>query len=144
MANATGYLKKLRLEAKKNLVEGEAFLKENALRDTVVSLPSGLQYEVIEEGNGKSPKLTDSVKCFYEGRLINGTVFDSTAKKKKPVSFSVNEVIAGWTEALQLMKEGSKWRLYIPSSLGYGELSVSKEIGGNATLIFEVEVVSVH
>lgn len=144
MANATGYLKKLRLEAKKNLVEGEAFLKENALRDTVVSLPSGLQYEVIEEGNGKSPKLTDSVKCFYEGRLINGTVFDSTAKKKKPVSFPVNEVIAGWTEALQLMKEGSKWRLYIPSSLGYGELSVSKEISGNATLIFEVEVVSVH
>lgn len=126
------------------MVEGEAFLKENALRDTVVSLPSGLQYEVIEEGNGKSPKLTDSVKCFYEGRLINGTVFDSTAKKKKPVSFPVNEVIAGWTEALQLMKEGSKWRLYIPSSLGYGELSVSKEISGNATLIFEVEVVSVH
>ncbi|TCR00951.1 FKBP-type peptidyl-prolyl isomerase-like protein [Sphingobacterium sp. JUb78] len=144
MANATGYLKKLRLEAKKNLVEGEAFLKENALRGTVVSLPSGLQYEVIEEGNGKIPKLTDSVKCFYEGRLINGTVFDSTAKKKKPVSFPVNEVIAGWTEALQLMKEGSKWRLYIPSSLGYGELSVSKEISGNATLIFEVEVVSVH
>jgi FKBP-type peptidyl-prolyl cis-trans isomerase FklB len=144
MANATGYLKKLRLEAKKNLVEGEAFLKENALRDTVVSLPSGLQYEVVEEGNGKSPKLTDSVKCFYEGRLINGTVFDSTAKKKKPVSFPVNEVIAGWTEALQLMKEGSKWRLFIPSALGYGELSVSKEIGGNATLIFEVELVSVH
>lgn len=144
MANTTGYLKKLRLEAKKNLVEGEAFLKENALRDTVVSLPSGLQYEVVEEGNGKSPKLTDSVKCFYEGRLINGTVFDSTAKKKKPVSFPVNEVIAGWTEALQLMKEGSKWRLFIPSALGYGELSVSKEIGGNAALIFEVELVSVH
>jgi len=144
MANATGYLKKLRLEAKRNLVEGEVFLKENALRDTVVSLPSGLQYEIVEEGNGKSPKLTDSVKCFYEGRLINGTVFDSTAKKKKPVSFPVNEVIAGWTEALQLMKEGSKWRLFIPSALGYGELSVSKEIGGNAALIFEVELVSVH
>lgn len=144
MANATGYLKKLRLDAKKNLVEGEAFLKENALRDTVVCLPSGLQYEVIEEGTGKSPKLTNSVKCFYEGRLLNGTVFDSTEKKKKPISFPVSEVIAGWTEALQLMKEGSKWRLFIPSVLGYGELSVSKEIGGNATLIFEVELVSVH
>jgi FKBP-type peptidyl-prolyl cis-trans isomerase FklB len=144
MANATGYVKKLRLEAKKNLVEGEAFLQENASRDTVVSLPSGLQYEIIEEGTGKSPKLTNSVKCFYEGRLINGTIFDSTEKRKKPASFPVNEVIAGWTEALQLMKEGSKWRLFIPSALGYGELSVSKEIGGNATLIFEVELVSVH
>lgn len=144
MGNATGYLKKLRLEAKKNLIEGEAFLKENALRDTVVSLPSGLQYEVIEEGVGRSPKLSNSVKCFYEGRLINGTVFDSTAKRKKPVMFPVNEVIAGWTQALQLMKEGSKWRLFIPATLGYGELGVSKEIGGNATLIFDVELVSVH
>jgi len=144
MANATGYLKKVRLEAKKNLIEGEVFLKENALRDTVISLPSGLQYEIIVEGTGKSPKLNNSVKCFYEGRLINGTIFDSTEKRKKPASFPVNEVIAGWTEALQLMKEGSKWRLFIPASLGYGELSVSKEIGGNAVLIFEVELVSVH
>lgn len=144
MANATGYLKKLRLEAKRNLIEGEAFLKENGMRDCVVSLPSGLQYEIIVDGEGKTPKLTNSVKCFYKGTLINGTVFDSTEKRKKAASFPVNEVIPGWTEALQLMKEGSKWRLFIPSALGYGELSVSKEIGGNATLIFEVELVSIH
>ncbi|UIR57080.1 FKBP-type peptidyl-prolyl cis-trans isomerase [Sphingobacterium sp. SRCM116780] len=144
MANATGYLKKLRIEAKKNLIEGEVFLQENAKKDTVVSLPSGLQYEIIAEGTGKRPKLTSVVKCFYHGTLINGTVFDSTEKRKKPVSFPVNEVIAGWTEALQLMQEGSKWRLFIPATLGYGEIGVSKEIGGNATLIFEVELVSVH
>lgn len=130
-------------DAEKNQAEGETFLQENQTKPGVVTLPSGLQYKVLKEGNGRSPKPQDEVVTHYQGRLINGKVFDSSYDRGEPISFPVNGVIAGWTEALQLMKEGDKWELYIPSKLAYGSRGAGPDIGPNATLIFEVELLKV-
>jgi FKBP-type peptidyl-prolyl cis-trans isomerase FklB len=130
--------------AEKNQKEGEAFLAENGKKEGVVTLPSGLQYKVIEEGAGKTPKATDKVTVHYRGTLVDGTEFDSSHKRGEPVTFPVNGVIAGWTEALQLMKEGAKWQLFIPSALAYGERGAGPVIGPNSTLIFEVELIKVQ
>ena len=134
------------LEAKmnaENIEKGKAFLAENAKKEGIVTLPSGLQYEVITEGNGKKPSATDRVKCHYEGTLIDGTLFDSSIKRGQPAVFGVNQVIQGWVEALQLMTEGSKWRLFIPSELGYGAQQAGEMIPPHSTLIFEVELIEV-
>ena len=126
-----------------NIEKGKAFLAENAKKEGIVTLPSGLQYEVITEGNGKKPSATDRVKCHYEGTLIDGTLFDSSIKRGQPAVFGVNQVIKGWVEALQLMREGSKWRLFIPSELGYGAQQAGEMIPPHSTLIFEVELIEV-
>jgi FKBP-type peptidyl-prolyl cis-trans isomerase FklB len=126
----------------KNKQEGAAFLAENKKKEGIKTLPSGLQYKVIKEGTGKTPKATDTVVTQYKGALINGTEFDSSYKRGEPATFPVNGVIRGWTEALQLMKEGSKWQIVVPPELAYGEQGAGP-IGPNATLIFEVELVSV-
>lgn len=126
-----------------NIEKGKSFLKENAKRPGVVTLPSGLQYEVITEGNGKKPSATDRVKCHYEGTLIDGTLFDSSIKRGEPVIFGVNQVIKGWVEALQLMTEGAKWKLFIPSELAYGAQQAGEMIPPHSTLIFEVELIEV-
>ncbi|MGB9628469.1 MAG: FKBP-type peptidyl-prolyl cis-trans isomerase N-terminal domain-containing protein [Thermodesulfobacteriota bacterium] len=128
----------------KNKKEGEAFLAENKNKAGVVTLASGLQYKVLKKGSGKKPKLTDTVTTHYRGTLIDGTEFDSSYRRNQPVSFPVNGVIAGWTEALQLMEEGAKWQLFIPPHLAYGEKGAGPRIGPNATLIFEVELISVQ
>ena len=128
----------------KNKKEGETFLAENKKKEGVVSLASGLQYKVIKKGNGKKPKSNDTVTTHYRGTLINGTEFDSSYRRNQSVSFPVNGVIAGWTEALQLMEEGAKWQLFIPSALAYGEKGAGPQIGPHATLIFEVELISVQ
>ncbi|QCR21827.1 FKBP-type peptidyl-prolyl cis-trans isomerase [Pontibacter sp. SGAir0037] len=127
-----------------NQQEGEAFLAENKGKEGVKTLPSGLQYQVLQEGNGKSPSASDKVTTHYHGTLIDGTVFDSSYERGQPATFPVNGVIAGWTEALQLMKEGAKWRLFIPSKLAYGSQGAGDVIGPNTTLIFDVELISVH
>ena len=132
-----------KVTGEKNKKEGDAFLAENMKKDGVKTLPSGLQYKVITEGTGKSPKATDTVTVNYRGTLIDGTEFDSSYKRGQPTSFPVNGVIKGWTEALQLMKEGGKWQLFIPSSLAYGDRAVGNAIGPNATLIFDVELMSI-
>jgi FKBP-type peptidyl-prolyl cis-trans isomerase FklB len=129
---------------KKNKIEGEAFLAENKKKEGVKTLPSGLQYKVIKAGTGKVPKLTDTVTAHYRGTLINGMEFDSSYKRGQPANFQVSGVIRGWTEALQLMQEGSKWQLFIPSNLAYGEQGAGRDIGPNATLIFEVELISIQ
>ena len=129
--------------AEKNKVDGEKFLAENAKKEGVKTLPSGLQYKEITPGTGKSPKATDTVTTHYKGTLIDGTEFDSSYKRGEPASFPVSGVIAGWTEALQLMKEGSKWQLFVPPNLAYGERGAGRDIGPNATLLFEVELISV-
>ena len=129
--------------AEKNKKEGEAFLAANKTKEGVKTLPSGLQYKVIKEGTGKTPTEKDSVVCNYRGTLIDGTEFDSSYKRGQPATFQVKGVIPGWTEALQLMKEGSKWELFIPSKLAYGERGAGNTIGPDATLIFEVELISV-
>lgn len=130
--------------ADKNLKEGEAFLAKNAKKPGVITLPSGLQYQVITPGTGKTPQLTDKVTTNYRGTLIDGTEFDSSYKRGKPATFPVNRVIAGWTEALQLMKEGAKWQLFISGKLGYGKRGApGGKIGPNATLIFDIELISV-
>jgi len=129
--------------AEKNKKEGEAFLLENSKKEGVKTLPSGLQYKVIKEGTGKTPKAEDTVVTNYRGTLTDGTEFDSSYKRGQPATFPVKGVIPGWTEALQLMKEGSKWELVIPSSLAYGERGAGSVIGPNATLIFEIELISV-
>lgn len=130
--------------AKKNKAEGEAFLSENKKKEGVKALPSGLQYKVIKTGTGKKPKSNDTVTVHYRGTLINGAEFDSSYKRGQPVSFQVSGVIPGWTEALQLMEVGAKWQLFIPSNLAYGEQGAGRDIGPNATLIFEVELVSIQ
>ena len=130
--------------AVKNKTEGEAFLAANKDKEGVVTLPSGLQYKILTTGTGPKPTASDSVKCNYRGTLINGTEFDSSYKKGQPVTFGVGQVIKGWTEALQLMPVGSKWQLFIPSSLAYGERGAGAEIGPNSTLIFEVELISIE
>jgi FKBP-type peptidyl-prolyl cis-trans isomerase FklB len=126
-----------------NIEKGKAFLAENAKREGVVTLPSGLQYEVITEGTGIKPSANDQVKCHYEGTLIDGTLFDSSVKRGQPAVFGVSQVIKGWVEALQLMPEGSKWKLYIPSELGYGSQQAGEMIPPYSTLIFEVELIKV-
>ena len=123
--------------------EGEKFLAENGKKEGVVTLKSGLQYEVLREGNGKKPKATDQVKCHYEGTLINGQVFDSSYKRNEPAVFPLNQVIPGWTEGLQLMQEGAKYRFYIPYILAYGESGAVGSIPPFATLIFDVELLEV-
>ena len=123
--------------------EGEAFLAANAKKEGVVTLPSGLQYEVLVEGNGKKPKASDRVRCHYEGTLIDGTLFDSSVRRGEPAVFGVNQVIAGWVEALQLMSEGDKWKLYIPYDLGYVEHGAGAAIPPYSTLVFEVELLEV-
>ena len=129
--------------AVKNKKDGDAFLAENKKKEGVVTLPSGLQYKIMTEGTGKTPKATDTVTVNYRGSLVDGTEFDSSYKRGQPATFPLNGVIKGWTEALQLMKEGAKWQLFIPSDLAYGE-KAPPQIGPNATLIFDVELISVN
>jgi FKBP-type peptidyl-prolyl cis-trans isomerases 1 len=126
-----------------NVEKGKEFLANNKQKPEVKTLQSGLQYEVITEGNGRKPKSTDRVKCHYEGTLIDGTLFDSSIQRGEPAVFGVNQVIQGWVEALQLMTEGSKWRLYIPSELGYGAQGAGEMIPPHSTLIFDVELLEV-
>lgn len=123
--------------------EGEAFLAANGKKEGVVTLPSGLQYQVLVEGSGKKPKATDRVRCHYEGTLIDGTVFDSSVRRGEPAVFGVSQVIAGWVEALQLMSEGSKWRLFIPQNMAYGAHGAGENIPPYSALIFEVELIAV-
>lgn len=127
-----------------NKEEGELFLAENKEKENVVSLPSGLQYEIITEGDGAIPTATDSVQCHYHGTLIDGTVFDSSVQRGEPAVFGVTQVIKGWVEALQLMPVGSKWRLFVPSHLAYGEQGAGNDIQPNSTLIFEVELLGIQ
>jgi len=127
-----------------NKAEGEAFLAQNAQKAGVTTLPSGLQYEVLTEGSGPKPSLKSSVTTHYHGTLINGTVFDSSYQRGQPATFPVNGVIAGWTEALQLMGEGAKYRLYIPSDLAYGKRGAGRDIPGDTALIFDVELLKVN
>lgn len=122
---------------------GAKFLAENKGKEGVVALPSGLQYKILKAGDGPKPKADDTVKCHYEGRLINGTVFDSSIRRGEPVEFPVSGVIQGWVEALQLMPVGSKWQLYIPSELAYGSHGAGRAIGPNETLIFDVELLAI-
>lgn len=123
--------------------EGKAFLAENAKRAEVVTLQSGLQYEVITAGTGETPKASDKVKVHYHGTLINGTVFDSSVRRGEPATFGVTQVISGWVEALQLMPVGSKWKLFIPSNLAYGAQGAGQQIGPHTTLVFEVELIDI-
>lgn len=131
-------------QARKNLAEGEAFLAENGKKDGVRTLPSGLQYKVISEGEGTSPSETDTVTIHYRGTLIDGSEFDSSYGRGHPATFSLDRVIRGWTEGLQLMRPGAKYRFYIPPELAYGEGGSGSRIGPNATLLFEVELLSVQ
>jgi len=139
-----GQAEKAKQASDKNKSEGEAFLAANKSKDGVVALPSGLQYKILTAGTGPKPAASDSVVCNYRGTLIDGKEFDSSAKHGKPATFPVSGVIKGWTEALQLMPVGSKWQLFIPSSLAYGERGAGAEIGPNAALIFEVELLSIQ
>lgn len=122
---------------------GEAFLAENGKKDGVVTLPSGLQYQVLKEGDGKKPSATDQVVCHYEGTLIDGTVFDSSYQRNLPATFGLNQVIAGWTEGVQLMQEGAKYRFFIPYNLAYGERGAGAQIPPFAALVFDVELIEV-
>jgi len=125
-----------------NLKAGQDFLAANKEKPGVTELPSGIQYEVITQGTGEKPLAHNDVTCHYHGTMIDGTVFDSSVKRGSPATFPLNRVIKGWTEALQLMPVGSKWRLFIPPDLAYGDRQVSAQIGANSTLIFEVELIS--
>jgi FKBP-type peptidyl-prolyl cis-trans isomerase FklB len=131
-------------QGEKNKREEEIFLETNKKKEGVQTLPSGLQYKVLKAGAGKKPTATDTVTVHYRGTLIDGKEFDSSSRRGKPATFPVNGVIPGWTEALQLMEEGAKWELFIPSNLAYGERSAGGDIGPNATLIFEVELISIE
>jgi FKBP-type peptidyl-prolyl cis-trans isomerase len=130
-------------EGEKNLKAGEEFLASNKAKAGVVTLPSGLQYEIIKAGTGPKPKPEDEVKCHYHGTTIDGKVFDSSVDRGEPAVFPVNRVIPGWTEALQLMPVGSKWKLFIPAALAYGERGAGQDIKPNSTLIFEVELLEI-
>ncbi len=125
------------------IADGAAFLAANGQRSEVTTLPSGLQYEVIKMGDGQKPKVTDTVRCHYQGTLIDGTMFDSSIRRGKPADFPVNGVIAGWVEALQLMPVGSKWKLFVPYNLGYGAQGAGQSIPPYAALIFEVELLDI-
>ena len=127
-----------------NLRIGRDFLEENKKKEGVITLASGLQYEILREGSGPKPKATEKVKCHYHGTLINGKVFDSSVERGQPAVFGVNQVIKGWVEALQLMSVGSKWRLYIPSELAYGSQGAGSSIEPNSTLIFDVELLGIE
>ena len=131
------------VQAGKAKEEGKAFLAENGKKAGVTTTKSGLQYEVLQEGTGRSPKATDTVRCHYEGRLIDGTVFDSSYQRGEPADFGLNQVIAGWTEGVQLMKEGAKFRFTIPYMLAYGEGGAGASIPPYATLVFDVELIKV-
>lgn len=126
------------------LAKGEKFLEDNAKKEGVTTTASGLQYKVLTPGTGKSPKATDTVLVHYRGTLISGTEFDSSYKRKEPISFPLNRVIAGWTEGVQLMQEGAKFEFYIPSKLAYGSRGAGRDIGPNEALIFEVELLKVN
>ncbi len=134
---------KAQVAAVANKKEGDAFLAENKTKPGVVTLPSGLQYKVITEGSGPKPTAEDSVTCNYRGTLLNGTEFDSSAKHGQPIEIPVGRVIKGWSEALQLMPVGSKWQLFIPPDLAYGERGAGNDIGPNATIVFEVDLLSI-
>lgn len=134
----------LKQEADKNKAEGTAFLSSNKANADVITLPSGLQYKIITAGTGPKPTANDTVKVNYRGTLIDGTEFDSSYKRNEPVTFPVNKVIKGWTEALQLMPVGSKWQLFIPSDLAYGDRGAGQDIAPGSTLIFEVELLSIE
>ena len=125
-----------------NLKAGQEFLAQNRLRPGVTETPSGLQYEILTEGNGPKPGATSKVTCHYHGTLVDGTVFDSSVQRGQPATFPLNMVISGWTEALQLMPTGSKWRLFLPPNLAYGDRQTGGHIGPNSTLIFDVELIS--
>lgn len=127
-----------------NAQAGAAFLADNAKKSGVITTKSGLQYQVLKEGNGQKPKATSRVKVNYEGRLLDGTVFDSSIARNHPVEFQLSQVIAGWTEGLQTMKEGGKTRFFIPANLAYGEVGAGDTIGPNSTLIFDIELLQVH
>ena len=131
------------LMAQTALEKGQAFLKENAKKEGVKTTASGLQYKVLKEGTGKQPKPTDTVEVNYEGRLIDGTVFDSSYKRGQSITFPLNQVIPGWTEGVALMKEGAKYEFYIPSNLAYGSNGAGSDIGPDETLIFVVELIKV-
>jgi FKBP-type peptidyl-prolyl cis-trans isomerase FklB len=141
---AAAQQKALSEQGEKNLADGKAFLAENAKKQGVKTTPSGLQYKVLSEGKGKTPKKSDTVTVHYRGTLINGTEFDSSLSKGQPATFKVDGVIPGWTEALQMMKEGSKWQLFIPPQLAYGERGMPPRILPQSTLVFEVELISVQ
>ena len=130
-------------KASANLKAGQDFLEANKTKPGIVALPSGLQYKIITEGSGAKPLASNKVTCHYHGTLIDGTVFDSSVKRGQPASFPLNAVIKGWTEGLQLMPTGSKWRFFIPPHLGYGDRQVGGQIGPNSTLIFEVELLGI-
>lgn len=139
------FLQKHQEEATREIrEEGERFLAENAKKEGVVVLPSGLQYTVLTEGTGAQPKATDRVKCHYEGTLTNGQVFDSSYRRGEPAVFPLNGVIAGWTEGVQLMKEGAKYRFFIPYNLAYGERGAGQAIPPYAALVFDVELISIE
>lgn len=143
-SSITNYLQKMKSEnasgAKK---AGETFLAANKTKQGVVTLPSGLQYQVVKEGTGPKPTIADTVKCHYHGTLIDGTIFDSSVDRGQPIEFPVSGVIKGWTEALQLMPAGSKWKLFIPSDLGYGDNQAGASIGPGSTLVFDVELIEI-
>ena len=139
----TYFQEKQKAESQKAISEGKAFLEENGKKEGVVTTKSGLQYEVLTEGTGKQPKATDTVRCHYEGSLINGSIFDSSYKRGEPAEFGLSQVIPGWTEGVQLMKEGAKYRFYIPYVLGYGENGAGSSIPPYSTLIFDVELIKV-
>ena len=131
-------------QSENNIIEGLEFLEKNKERENIVVLESGLQYEILVEGDGEKPTLNDRVKCHYHGTLINGEVFDSSVERGEPAVFGVTQVIPGWTEALQLMPVGSKWKLYLPSNLAYGDRAAGPKIAPNSTLVFEVELLGIE
>ena len=137
-------MEKLKVAGEANKKEGDAFLAANKTQEGVVTLPSGLEYKILTQGTGPKPAATDTVVCNYRGTLINGTEFDSSYKRGQPATFPLNGVIKGWTEALQLMPVGSKWQLFLPAELAYGERGPSPEIGPNSTLVFEMELLSIQ
>lgn len=143
IAVQTFFQQKAEEQAKAAKAEGESFLAENAKKPGVKTLPSGLQYQVLREGNGRRPTATDEVECHYEGTLINGQVFDSSYQRGQTATFGLNQVIKGWTEGLQLMQEGAKYRFFIPYSLAYGEQGAGQAIPPYAALIFDVELIKV-
>jgi len=136
-------IERIKMESNANREKGTIFLEDNKQKEGVVTLPSGLQYKIITEGDGPMPKATDTVECHYKGTLVDGTVFDSSYRRGKPATFQVGGVIQGWIEALQMMKVGSRWELYIPPELAYGDRGAGSVIKPGSTLIFEVEMLGI-